>query len=95
MAYYETDIAQKANGVGQFAAYFFQPAVPLIIEQKVAQLRESPVGVLLFNADGLADIEKVKEYADNAMQHCGSVEIFGFRLDITDIQKAYDAIRRA
>lgn len=95
MAYYETEIAQKANGIGQFAAYFLIPAIPGIIDQKVTQLRDSPIGAMLFNADGLADLDKIKEYADNAMQHCGSVEISGFRLDTTDVQKAYDAIRRS
>lgn len=94
MAYYESEIAQKANGIGQFAAYFILPALPGIIDQKVAQLRQSPIGSMLFNADGLVDLDKVKEYAESAMQHCGNIEISGFRLDATDIQKAYDAIRR-
>lgn len=95
MAYYETEIAQKANGIGQFAAYFFLPAIPGVVAEKVTQLRESPIGNLLFNADGLADIDKIKEYAESAMQHCGSIELAGFRLDASDVAKAYDAIRRA
>ena len=95
VAYYETEIAQKANGLGQFAAYFFLPSIPGIVQSKIAQLRESPLAAGLANADGLIDLDAVRDRALEAMQHCGSVEVGGFRLDKTDVEKLYESIRRS
>lgn len=95
MAYYEAEIAQKATGVGKFAAYFALPSIPKIIRSKADTLRASPLTADLINADGLVDLEAVKERATQAMQHCGSVDVMGFRLGQADIDQLYNAIRRA
>ena len=95
VSYYESEIAQKANGFGQFAAYFFMPSIPAIIQDKINQFRDSPLADGLINADGLVDLDAVRDRAMGAMQHCGSLEIAGFRLNSDDVNKAYEAIRRA
>lgn len=94
-AYYEREIAQKANGLGQFAAYFFMPSVPELVHEKIAALRESPLANGLITPDGLVDLEAARDRATSAMQHCGSVDIMGFRLNKNDIDALYDYIRRA
>lgn len=95
MAYYENEIAQKADGIGKFAAYFAMPGIPKLIRDKVDQLRSTPIMEGLINADGLIDIEAFRDRASQAMQHCGSIDIMGFRLGQTDVDMLYDRIRRA
>lgn len=95
MAYYETEIAQKASGAGKFAAYFAMPAIPNLVREKAEKLRNSPLIEGLMNADGLIDLETVRDRAAQAMQHCGSIDIMGFRLGPADVELLYDKIRRA
>ena len=94
MAYYETEIAQKASGAGKFAAYFAMPTIPKIIRDKTEQLKGSPFFDGLINPDGLIDLEALRDRASQAMQHCGSLDIMGFRLGPSDIDMLYDKIRR-
>ena len=94
-AYYEREFAQKASGIGQFAAYFFMPSIPALIQEKIAALRESPLANGLISPDGLVDLEAARDRAISAMQHCGSVDIMGFRISKNDIDSLYDYIRRA
>ncbi len=94
-AYYEHEIAQKASGIGQFGAYFFLPSLSNIVKGKIAGLRESPLAEGLISPDGLIDLEAVRDRAAAAMQHCGSIDIMGFRLDRSDVDSLYDYIRRA
>lgn len=95
MDYYEAEIAQKASGAGKFAAYFAMPSIPKIIREKTEKLRGSPLVDGLINPDGLIDIDAVRERAAQAMQHCGSLDIMGFRLGPSDVDMLYDRIRRA
>ena len=94
-SYYEREIAQKANGLGQFAAYFFMPSVPALIREKVESFKGSPLVNGLISPDGLVDLEAVRDRAADAMQHCGSIDVMGFRLNRSDIDSLYDYIRRA
>ena len=95
MSYYETEIAQKAQGLGKFTAYFAMPGIPKLIREKAEQLRGSPLMEGLINADGLIDLDAFRERASQAMQHCGSLDIMGFRLGPSDVDMLYDKIRRA
>ena len=95
LAYYETEIAQKATGVGKFAAYFAMPSIPRIIREKSDQLRSSALLADLINADGLIDLDAVRDRAAQAMQHCGSLDVLGFRLGPADVELLYDKIRRS
>lgn len=95
MDYYEAEIAQKASGAGKFAAYFAMPSIPRLIRERAEQLRSSPLLDGLMNADGLIDLEAVRDRAAQAMQHCGSLDIMGFRLGPSDVDMLYDRIRRA
>ncbi len=95
IAFYEHEMAQKANGLGQFAAYFFMPSVPSLIQEKINKLRESPLASGLMSPDGLIDLDAVRDRAAAAMQHCGNIDIMGFRLYNNDINALYDYIRRA
>lgn len=94
-AYYETEFCQKATGMDKFAAYFMLPSVPSIVQSKLEQFKSTPLAAGLFNSDGLVDIDAVRERALTAMEHCGNVEVMGFRLGAADIDKLYDNIRRA
>ena len=94
-AYYEREIAQKANGLGQFAAYFFLPSISSMVSEKINMLRASPLGTGIINADGLIDLDTARERAMSAMQHCGSVDIMGFRLNQNDVENLYEYIRRS
>ena len=95
VSYYEAEIAQRASGVGQFAAYFIMPSIPGMVAQKVEQFRNLPIASGLITADGLVDIDAVRDRAAEAMKHCGSIELYGFRLNADDVTKLYDHIRRA
>lgn len=95
LSYYETEIAQKATGAGKFAAYFAMPSIPNIVRTRVESFRGSPLAEGLINADGLVDLEAVRDRAAQAMQRCGSLDVMGFRLDSSDVDLLYDKIRRA
>lgn len=95
LSYYESEIAQKAAGLGKFAAYFALPGIPKLIKEKADMLRGSPLADGLINADGLIDIDALRDRAAQAMQHCGSLDIMGFRLGPADVDLLYDRIRRA
>ena len=94
-AYYESEFCQKASGVDKFAAYFMLPSIPGIVRSKVEQFRTTPFAEGLVNQDGLVDIDAVRDRANTAMQHVGSLDLMGFRLGNADVDKLYDAIRRA
>lgn len=94
-AFYESELATKTSGIGQFTAYFILPSVPGIVRQKVAELAATPLANDLVNADGLIELELLRDRAQTAMQKCGSLEIMGFRLNSDDISKLYDYIRRS
>lgn len=94
-AYYEKEIAQKASGIGQFAAYFFLPSISNVVQEKISMLRNSPLGAGIINSDGLIDVEAARDRAITAMQHCGSVDVMGFRLNQNDVETLYDYIRRS
>lgn len=94
-AYYEAELAAKTSGVSQFAAFFLLPSVPGMVKRKVAELAATPFAADLVNADGLVDLDAVRDRAQMAMAKCGSVELMGFRLNADDVSKLYDYIRRA
>ena len=94
-SYYEAEFCQKASGMDKFAAYFMLPSVPMIVQSKVEQFQRTPFAAGLIDADGLVEIDKVRERAISAMQHVGSLEVMGFRLGESDVDKLYEAIRRA
>ena len=94
-SYYESEFCQKSSGVDKFAAYFMLPSIPGIVAKKIDQFRNTPFAEGLINPDGLVDVDAVRERANTAMQHCGSLELMGFRLDTADVDKIYDFIRRA
>lgn len=94
-AYFETEFCQKATGAGKFAAYFMLPSVPGIVKGKFNQFRASPFLSDLINPDGLVDLEAAKARAAAAMQHTGSVDVAGFRLDASDVDKLYKYIKEA
>ena len=93
--FYEAEIASKTSGIGKFTSYFVLPSIPEIVRKKVAEFSTSPLAEGLVNADGLIDLDMVRDRAQAAMQKCGSVEAMGFRLDANDISSLYDYIRRA
>lgn len=95
VAYYEHEIAQKASGLGQFGAYFFMPSLSNLVKSKVSGMKGSPLVEGLMTPDGLIDLEAARDRAADAMQHCGSIDIMGFRLDRSDVDSLYDYIRRA
>ncbi len=95
MTYYETEIARKATGLTQFAAYFIAQDIPKIVSRKIDEF--SSTGLLddLIDEDGKIDIEAAKDRALDAMSHCEQIELVGIRFNKTDIQKLYDAIMRS
>lgn len=93
--YFETEFCQKAAGIDKFAMYFALPSIPQLIAKKIEPLRGSPLAEGMINQDGLIEIDAVRDRAANAMQHCGTLEVMGFRLDANDVDKLYEAIRRA
>lgn len=95
MSYYETEICQKASGIGKFTAYFMMPSIPQMIRSRVDQLRGSPFLEGIMNPDGLIELDTLRDRANQAMQHCGSLDVMGFRLNQSDIDILYDKIRRA
>lgn len=94
-SYYETEFCQKASGVDKFAAYFMLPVIPNIVKKKLDAFKGSPLVDDLINSDGLVEIDTVRERAAAAMQHCGSLDIMGFRLNVDDIDRLYESIRRS
>ena len=94
-SYYENEFCQKASGVDKFAAYFMLPSVPMLVQNKLEQFRATPYSVGMIDADGLVDLDSVRDRAISAMQHCGSLEVMGFRLGESDVDKLYEAIRRS
>lgn len=95
MSYYETEIAQKATGIGKFTAYFAMPGIPKMVRERYDRLRGSPFMEGLVNSDGLIDIDAARDRAMQAMQHCGSIDVMGFRLNCEDVDILADRIRRA
>lgn len=95
ISYFETEICQKASGVDKFAAYFVLPSIPGIVQTKLDQFGGSPFANGLINPDGQVDLDAVRERALAAMQHCGSLDIMGFRLGPDDVESIYNSIRRA
>lgn len=93
--YYETELASKTSGVGQFAAFFILPSIPGIVRSKLQALTASPFAADMVTPDGLVDLDAVRNRAQTAMQKCGSVEVMGFRLNNDDISRLYEYIRRA
>lgn len=93
--YYESEIAQKATGIGQFAAYFLAPSIPNKVSKKVEELRKSGMVDDIINADGLIDIDLAHKRALDAFEHCKSIELFGFKFNASDANKLYEAIERA
>ena len=94
-SYYEAEFCQKATGLGKFAAYFVMPSLPGIIDRYMGKLDGLPVLDGIKNADGLFDMEAAKDRAMTAMQHCGNVELMGYRLNADDVEKLYRHIMEA
>lgn len=93
--YYESEIAQKATGLGQFAAYFLAPSIPNKVRKKIEDLRGSGMIDDIITPDGQIYIDIARDRALNAMQHCKTVELYGFKFNSSDITKLYDAVERA
>ena len=93
--YYEQEFCQKANGIAKFTAYFMMPSIPTLVRNKIEPLRGTPFMDGIMDADGKIDLDAVRDRALNAMTHCGSIDVAGFRLNDSDVNKLYEAIRRA
>lgn len=93
--YYETEVCQKASGIGQFGAYFMLPSINGIIRRKYEELRGSDLLRDIISEDGLLDLDQAHARAAEAMQHCGSLEVAGFKLTSADVDALYSAIKSA
>lgn len=93
--YYEQEIARKAGGLSQFAAYFLLPSIPGKVKAIYDQYRDNPMLSDLITQDGLINIEEARNRARSAMEHCGSIELASFRLDKNDVESLYSYIVNA
>lgn len=94
-SYYEIDMCQKLSGFERFAAYFVLPSIPNLVQDKIEKYKDNPLLFGIFDDNGLVDLEVAKERASLAMQKCGSIDLAGFRLTQSDVERVYDSIRRA
>jgi len=93
--YYEKEICQKASGLMQFTSYFMLPAIPNKVKTVLEGMDKDPLISDLINADGMIDLDAVKERATVAMKHCGRIEVYGLYLNMDDVNMIYDYIMRS
>lgn len=92
--YYDREIAQKSKGAVRFAAYFLLPSVPGMVEGYVQAFCSSPAAGEIMDGDRI-NLEEARDRALQAMEKCGSVEMYGFRFNAQDIEHLYEYIIRA
>lgn len=93
--YFEAEFCQKASGVGQFAAYFMLPSADAFVRKKYEEFRNTDLLADIINEDGLLDLDRARDRAETAMQHCGGFNIAGFNVGVSDVDALYKAIRDA
>ena len=88
--YVDAEIAPKADSVRRFGIYGFL----FVIQNKVNQFLEpyspalSAAGVLVENGT-MIDLDVGYEMAKFAMEKTGKVELFGYLMDMSDIESLY------
>ena len=93
--YFEAEICQKASGLMQFGAYFMLPSISARVQAALTDPKVIPMLSDVINADGLYNLDEIKDRAAKAMKHCGRLEFYGLILNSEDVDLLYDYIKRA
>lgn len=97
LSFIENEIAKKAVGIQKFATYFFMIAYADKVTNFITTLQENPMikPLEIFTDSGNVDVDRLYNFAKQAIQKSGQITFAGIIFNESDIDKLYEYIRRS
>lgn len=97
MSFVENEIAKKATGVTRFGAYFVMGALQNKFPKVVSNILNTPIVAMMDFTDehGHLKIDEIYQFARDAINKAGSIEMYGIIFNQSDIDKLYHLMQTA